>query len=116
MSDKQIWVRRSVGDRNEYALLASAEERDRFGPFGWVETTDEPAPDAWVWMRHDGIDGAQAFPIASVPNWAAKEWYPAAPPEHVDITKDPEPPLSLAALSATSAPAKPAAAGKNPKE
>lgn len=114
MADKKIWVRSPNG---EYALLSGPEERDRFVPLGWAETTEEPGPDAWVWMRFDGVEKPAKFPIGSVPHWTLVGWYPGAPPEHVDPTQEPEPtgPLSLAALSAVT-PAKPAAAAKNPKE
>ena len=113
MTDKKIWVRNAAGD---YALLDGASERDRFSAFGWAETTEEPGPDAWVWMRFDGVENPARFPIGSVSHWTAVGWFPAAPPEHVDPTQEPDPgPLSLAALTAA-APAKPAAVGKTVKE
>lgn len=117
MTDKKIWVSRPGNERTEFALLSGAAERDQLVPFGWAEPSAEPGPDAWVWMRYEGIDGAQVFPIESVPHWTAKGWFPAAPPEHVDPTKEPKSgPMSLAALSSAAEPVKPAAVGKSSKE
>jgi hypothetical protein len=116
VTDRKIWVSRPLSEGAEYALLDSPDDRDRLSLAGWAETAAEPRQDAWVWMRYPGVDGAQRFPVAAVPNWIAMGWAPGAPTEQADPTKDPEPPQSLAALSAAAEPVKPAPVGKTPKE
>ncbi len=83
---KTYWVRNASG---EYALLDGAAERDRLSAFGWNETDEPPADDAFVWMRHEGIEQPAKFPAKSVANWMANGWVPGAPPEHVDVTQEP---------------------------
>lgn len=110
---KKVWVRNPA---SEYALVESGDEQDRLSLHGWTATTVEPGPGAWVWLRRPDVEGAGRVPVASVPHWINMGWAPGAPEDRVDVTKDPEPELSLAEMSAAAEPAKPAPVGKPPKE
>lgn len=87
MTDKQTyWL---VDGDGAKALVVGVDERDRFRPHGWTETT-EPAGSDMVWLEHEVTGGRQLFPMAVTPQWGALGWRLAGPPEPVDLTKDPQ--------------------------
>lgn len=71
-----------------YAQVAGAEERDRWTPRGW-EQADEPGPTDFVYMRKEGLEQPAQFAYGAAETWQAMGWEFTAPPEPVDVTKDP---------------------------
>lgn len=86
MTDKKtFWLVDASGAK---ALVTGDDERDRFRPLGWQEAT-EPSDRDLVWLQHDVTEGRQLCPAAASGQWAELGWHPAAPPEPVNLTKDP---------------------------
>lgn len=87
MSGKKYWLTDVSGI---YAQVEGAEQRDYWRQVqGWGETS-EPAPDAQVYVQHPEA-GRGRLPYASViGGWDALGWSFAAPPDPVDLTKDPQ--------------------------
>lgn len=81
---KTYWLTDGYGNK---AQVAGAEERDRWVPRGWSETT-EPAGEERVWMRHTVHQGHAQFAAGVVETWRALGWEPSAPPEPVDVLHD----------------------------
>lgn len=117
MTDKTKYWLRNPAD-GTFAVAEGGEERDRLIPLGH-ELADEPSDDAaFVWMRHDGIERPARLPYGAREHNLAREWTFAAPPDPVDLTKDPllvDPvPAAAEPAAKSSATAKPAtAADKN---
>jgi hypothetical protein len=87
MTEKQkYWLTDTSGAK---ALVEGADERDRWLPHGWAET-DAPVVGDLVWLQHDVHHGRQLFAAAAAEQWAGLGWHPSAPPEPVDLTKDPQ--------------------------
>ncbi|WP_329013233.1 hypothetical protein OG271_04030 [Micromonospora rifamycinica] len=84
MARTDYWLTDGYGNK---ALVVGAEERDRWVPLGWAETT-EPAGDDMVWMRHAGHGGHAQFAAGVVETWQSLGWEPSAPPEPVDVLHD----------------------------
>jgi hypothetical protein len=82
-----FWMRTPEG---ALALVAGADERDRWIPHGLV-AADEPQPGSgvFVWLEHDEHHGRAKFPVDVVEQYGALGWHPSPPPEPYDITKDP---------------------------
>lgn len=76
MAKTMYWLTDGFGGK---ALVEGAEERDRWKPLGWSEST-EPAAGERVWLRHDVHGGRALFPAETVELWAAKGWQPSDPP------------------------------------
>jgi hypothetical protein len=86
MTEKQTyWMTDTSGVK---ALVAGADERDRWRPHGYADTADPVAGDL-VWLQHDVSGGRQVFAAEAAEQWAGLGWHPSAPPEPVDLTKDP---------------------------
>ncbi len=85
MATQKYWMRNAEG---EYAQIDGAAERDRWIPLGW-SAVDEPADDRQVWMRADGIEMPARYPYGAREFWQGRGWTFSAPPEPVDLTKDP---------------------------
>lgn len=79
-----VWVRDGYGS----VALVPADAVDHWKPRGWIETTDPDSADQ-IWMRHAEHGGRAQFPIVIARVWADLGWAPSAPPEPVDVTKDP---------------------------
>lgn len=78
MTDKQTyWL---VDDTGHYALVAGADERDRWIPRGWSET-GEPTGEGKVWAWYEGIEKPAEFTIPAYREiWKPRGWQ-AGPPE-----------------------------------
>jgi hypothetical protein len=87
MSKTTYWITTAEGT---YGQVEGVEERDRWTPLGWTVAADEPAPTDFVWMRKDGIDRPARFAYGAASTWQDMGWKLSAPPEHVDVTKDPK--------------------------
>lgn len=72
-----------------YALIGP-DDVDRWTVRGWQPVTKEPGDQTMVWLHHPESDGRAQFPAGVVPQWQALGWQPGAPPEPVDLTKDPK--------------------------
>ena len=101
---KKSWL---VDAEGNYAAVEPGEI-DTWIPRGWSRAQDGPQS-SFVWLQHEVHGGKAKFPVAAVANWESLGWHPAAPPEPVDVTKDPvlvdvadEPPSSKKTKSATS--------------
>ncbi|HEY9414673.1 MAG TPA: hypothetical protein VIQ30_07945 [Pseudonocardia sp.] len=81
---KTYWLTDGYGNS---AQVVGAEERDRWVPRGWSETT-EPTGDERVWMHNATTDGRAQFAAGVVETWRALGWEPSAPPEPVDVLHD----------------------------
>ena len=81
---KTYWLTDGYGNK---ALVTGAEERDRWVPLGWSETT-EPVDAEMVWMHNATTDGRAQFAAGVVETWRALGWEPSAPPEPVDVLHD----------------------------
>lgn len=115
MSKQTYWITTAEGTRGQ---VAGIEERDRWTPRGW-QVVGEPAPTDFVWMRKEGLAEPARFPYGAAATWQAMGWEFTAPPEPVDVTKDPklfdQAPARPAPVSSTTS--KPATgADKNTKE
>ncbi|WP_422744355.1 hypothetical protein ACN27B_08725 [Micromonospora sp. WMMD754] len=84
MAKTNYWLTDGYGAK---ALATGAEERDRWVPRGWSEST-EPAGSDQVWMRHTDHGGHAQFAADVVETWRALGWEPSAPPEPVDVLHD----------------------------
>lgn len=84
MPKTNYWLTDGYGNK---AVAVVAEERDRWVPRGWSEST-EPSGDDRVWMRHGGHGGHAQFPAAVVETWQALGWEASPPPEPVDVLHD----------------------------
>jgi hypothetical protein len=116
MSKQTYWITTAEGTRGQ---VVGTEERDRWTPRGW-DVVDEPAETDFVWMRKEGLDKPARFPYGAAETWRAMGWEFTAPPEPVDVTKDPQlfdQTTTAKTSSSTSTTSKPAAgADKNTKE
>ena len=79
MAKNTYWMADGYGNK---ALVEGADQRDRWKPLGWAEST-EPVAGERVWMRHSEIAVPAQFSAESVELWRQKEWQPGAPPEPV---------------------------------
>ncbi len=87
MTQKQeYWITDADGAK---ALVVGADERDRWRVHGWTEA-GAPAGLDRVWLQHEETGGRQLFAAEAAPTWSALGWHPAAPPEPVDLTRDPQ--------------------------
>lgn len=85
MTKSLYWLTNADGHK---ARVEGAEQRDRWLPLGW-SVADEPVTGDMVYLEHEVSGGRALFPAAVVPAWGELGWQPAAPPEPVDLTKDP---------------------------
>lgn len=88
MSKNQYWLSR--GDE-PVALVEGVAERDQWvRVHGWTETS-EPGDDQQVHVVNEETGGRGQLPYGPVRDglWAGLGWRLAAPPEPVDLTKDP---------------------------
>jgi hypothetical protein len=89
---KKYWL---TDGEDGYAVVAGAEERDRWVPLGWTET-DEPT-DGWVPIWRDGIEQPGRVPLSAVRElWGPMGWVVGPPPGGVHPAT-PEPPAAAAA-------------------
>lgn len=86
MSDR-VWMSNPAD--GAYALI-DPDDVDRWTVRGWLPVTKEPGDQTTVWLHHAESDGRAQFPAGVVPQWMALGWQPGAPPEPVDLTKDPK--------------------------
>jgi hypothetical protein len=89
MTDKQkYWIADAAGN---HAVVAGATARDEWTKVhGWAESA-EPGPQDQVWVTNgDGLRGGR-LPYAALQDshWAGLGFVPDAPPEPVNLTKDP---------------------------
>lgn len=84
---KTYWIRNLFGHK---ALVAGADERDRWVPHGWAES-DEPTDGEFVYMEHpdEGIAGRPLIPWGARDYWQAVGFAPSPPEEPFNPTKDP---------------------------
>lgn len=75
----QYWLVDATGT---YAQADGVEGRDQLVVRGFT-VADEPAPNSFVYARHEGIEAPGRLPFGSLDIWAAQGWVPSAP--------DPEP-------------------------
>jgi len=84
MTGKTYWLTDTEGT---FALVESAEDRDRFvRVHGWTEA-GEPSPSDFVWVRNeDSTLGAArlTWEAAQLDAWAGRGWAAGAPPEPVN--------------------------------
>lgn len=89
-STNSYWISDPNGGAK--ALVDSATERDRWTQvFGWNEAA-EPVSGDMVWVHNAQTDGRAKLPhdtLAEGGYWRGVGFAPAAPPEPVDLTKDP---------------------------
>lgn len=122
MTEKQkYWLANADGDK---ALVEGREQRDRFVPLGWSETT-EPAGDEWVIARMDGIENPARFPAAAFRLvWEPRGWVAAPPAEpvspfnggHVPAPAAPPADVAPADTTTTTSKSKTTAAASGDKE
>lgn len=117
MTDKQkYWIRDTEG---VYAQVEGAEARDQWTKVrGWSEADAEPVATDLVHVRNENPEIAQGHPVpyGALDGWAGYGFYPAPPPEPVDLSKPRvAEPVAPAAEPAKSTKA-PAAAGGEQKE
>lgn len=87
MNKKTYWMRLPAD--GTFAQIEGAAERDRLTPLGWEEAND-PADTDFVWMRRDDIENPARFAYGSAETWRAMGWEFSAPPDPIDVTKDPQ--------------------------
>lgn len=83
---ERVWMSNPAD--GAYALV----EQDKVGRWtvrGWQPATKEPGNLTMVWLYHAESEGRAQFPAGVVPQWMERGWMPDAPPEPVDLTKDP---------------------------
>jgi hypothetical protein len=108
MSKNSYWIVDPNGGAK--ALVEGAEERNRWTQVqGWDEA-DEPVPGDMVWAFNEAAGGHTKLPHDTLGEggyWHGVGWRPSAPPEPVDVTKDPalrdQPATRPAPRSATAA-------------
>lgn len=96
-----------MSNGTEWALVDKGDA-DTWKPRGW-SAADEPTDDAaFVYMEHpdEGVTGKARLPWGARAYWQGIGFAPAAPPDPVDLTRDPH----LRDQRAEKAPAKPAKA------
>lgn len=76
MAKTKHWLADGFGAK---ALVEGADQRDRWVPLGWSEST-EPEPGERVWLRHEEHGGQALFPAESVDLWLRKGWQLSSPP------------------------------------
>lgn len=90
MSKNNYWVADPNG--GALALVEGVEERNRWTQIqGWSEAS-EPVSGDMVWAHNAETDGRTKLPADSLAEggyWRGVGFVPSAPPEPVDITKDP---------------------------
>lgn len=106
MSKQSYWIRDIEGVK---ALVEGAETRDTWVKVHGWQLTEEPTSTDLVWLQHNETGGKARFAAEAAPQWAGLGWHPSAPPEPVDLTKDPQ---LVDQPAADLAPAAAAAAGK----
>lgn len=100
MAKTKYWLADGYGGK---ALVEGADERDRWLPLGWSESS-EPQPGERVWLRHEEHGGRALFPAESVELWRQKGWQPSDPPEPINPFNT-ERPADVAEPAQTSSPA-----------
>lgn len=108
MAKTNHWMTDGYGSK----ALVGADERDRWKPLGWAESTD-PEPGERVWLRHEEHGGRAQFPAEVVELWQQKGWQPSDPPPVESPFNAPEPADVVEPAPTTSLPAP---AGKTTKE
>lgn len=86
---KSFWI---VDPHGVYALVDNADQRDIWTKVrAWREVTDGPGPNDRVHLVHDDVGHGGPLPFeALAEGWGDMGWRPGAPPEPVDLTKDPK--------------------------
>lgn len=88
MTDKQKYL---IQDHDGvYAVVEGAEARDQWTKVhGWAEAAGEPTATDLVHVRNENPEIAQGHPVpyGALQGWAGYGFYPAAPPEPVDLSK-----------------------------
>lgn len=122
MSKQNYWIADSEGVK---ALVEGAEERNRWVQLqGWTEA-DEPQPGDRIWVHNSETDGRTVLPadvMGEGSYWRGVGFTPSAPPEPLDLTKDPalrdqpKPTPAARVVAADSTTSKPAAADSTSKE
>lgn len=81
-----FWIRNTAGQK---AVIDPAD-RDRWTVQGWSPAL-APADGEFVWMEHpdEGVTQPGLIPWAARAYFLAIGWKPCAPPEPVDLTRDP---------------------------
>lgn len=90
MSKNHYWISDPNGGAK--ALVEGVEERNRWTQVqGWDESA-EPVSGDMVWAYNEAAEGHAKLPhdtLADGGYWRGVGWAPSAPPEPVDLTKDP---------------------------
>lgn len=90
MAKQNYWI--ADPNTGAKALVEGAEERNLWTlQHGWSES-DEPAAEDQVWVHNSETDGRSTLPFGAVGEgsyWRGVGFSPSAPPEPVDLTKDP---------------------------
>ena len=90
MSKNHYWIADPNGGAK--ALVEGVEERNRWTQVqGWDES-QEPVSGDTVWAYNVAAEGHAKFPhdtLAEGGYWHGVGWAPSAPPEPIDVTKDP---------------------------
>lgn len=106
MTKNKYWLHDATG---VYAQVEGADQRDYWTRVqGWSEAS-EPGPTDQVHVQHDEA-GRGRLPFGAIGGgWDGLGWSVAAPPEPVDMTKDPvlvdQPPALAEPVKPASAPA-----------
>lgn len=85
MSKNTYWITTTNGIHGQ---VEGTEERDRWTPRGW-QVVEEPSATDFVYLRNPETGGIAPFAYGSVDTWQQMGWEFSAPPEPVDVTKDP---------------------------
>jgi hypothetical protein len=92
--------------------VEGTSERDYWGAQGWQASEDEPQAGDKVQLYHAGTGGYQVLSREAADGfWSGLGWTYGAPPEPVDLTKDPALVDQPPAPKPTPAPAKASASG-----
>lgn len=107
MAKNSYWLTRAD---EPVALVEGAVERDRWVQIHGYTESSEPTDDQQVHVVNETTGGRGALPYGPLRDglWAGLGWRAAAPPELVDLTKDPalvDQPVGAPAPKTESAPA-----------
>jgi hypothetical protein len=113
MTDKQKYLIRDT--EGVLAVVEGAEARDLWTKVrGWSEADADPQATDMVHVRNENPEIAQGHPVpyGALDGWAGYGFYPAPPPEPVDLSK---PQLAEPARPAAepAKPVKPATGGES---
>jgi hypothetical protein len=111
MSKQTYWIRDTEG---VYAQVEGVDQRDVWTKVrGWTEA-DEPGPTDLVHVANENPEIAQGHPVpaAALEGWAGYGFYPAAPPEPVDLSQ-PRPAEPVKPVAEPAKPTKSAAGGES---